>query len=126
MFSWCSKKQETVAQSTAEVEFIAATTAVNQALWLRKMLTDLHLEQDTTTEVMVDNQAAIAISKNPAFHGKTKHISIKLFFLRNVQRNDAKCLKYCKTEDQLSDIFTKALPRSRCESLREKHGLSNH
>lgn len=55
MFSWSSKKHEIVAQSTAEAEFIVATTAVNQALWLRKMLTNLHLEQDTTTEVMVDN-----------------------------------------------------------------------
>jgi len=126
MFSWCSKKQEIVAQSTVEAEFIATTTAVNQALWLRKMLIDLHLEQDTTTEVMEDNQAAIAISKNPVFHGKTKHFSIKLFFLRDVQRDSAVCLKYCKTEDQLSDIFTKALPRSRFELLREKLGLANH
>jgi len=126
MFSWCSKKQEIVAQSTAKAEFIAATTAINQALWLRKMLTDLHLEQDTTTEVMVDNQAAIAISKNPIFHGKTKHFSIKLFFLRDVQKDDAVCLKYCKTEDQLSDIFTKALPKSKFELLREKLGLVKH
>jgi len=126
MFSWSSKKQEIVAQSTAEAKFIATTTTVNQALWLRKMLTDLHLEQDTTTEVMVDNQAVIAISKYPIFHGKTKHFSIKLFFLRDVQRDGAVCLKYYKTEDQLSDIFTKALPRSRFELVREKLGLSNH
>jgi len=44
VFSWSSKKQETVAQSTAEAEFVAATSAVNQALWLRKILSDLHLE----------------------------------------------------------------------------------
>jgi hypothetical protein len=125
IFSWCSKKQEIVAQSTAEAEFIAATAAVNQALWLRKILTDMHLEQRETTEVMVDNQAAIAISKNPVFHGKTKHFSIKLFFLRDVQKDGAVCLKYCKTEDQLSDICTKALPRSRFELLREKLGISN-
>ena len=60
---------------------------------------DLHLEKDTTTKVMVDNQAAIAISKNPIFHGKTKHFSIKLFFLRDVQREGAVFLKYYKTED---------------------------
>ena len=90
------------------------------------MLTDLHLEQDTTTEVMVDNQAAIVISKNPVFHGKTKHFNIKLFFLRDVQKDGTVCLKYCKTKDQLPNIFTKALPRSRFELLREKLGLANH
>ena len=80
VFSWSSKKQETVAQSTAEVEFIAATSIVNQALWLRKILMDLNLEQKESTKIFVDNQAAIAISHNPVFHGKTKHFNIKLFF----------------------------------------------
>ena len=126
VFSWCSKKQEIVAQSTAEAEFIAATAAVNQALWLRKILIDLHLEQGMSTEVMVDNQAAIAISNNPVFHGKTTHFCIKLFFLRDVQQDGGVCLKYCKTKNQLADIFTKALPRSRFEFLREKLGISTH
>ena len=84
VFSWSSKKQETVAQSTVEAEFIAATAAVNQALWLRKILMDLNLEQKESTKIFVDNQAAIAISHNPVFHGKTKHFNIKLFFLREV------------------------------------------
>lgn len=84
MFSWSCKKQEIVAQSTAEAEFIAATAAANQALWLRKVLFDLNLEQKEGTDVFVDNQAAIAISNNPVFHGKTKHFNIKLFFLRDV------------------------------------------
>jgi len=55
VFSWCSKKQETVAQSTTEVEFVVATVAVNQALWLRKILIDLNLEQKESTEILVDN-----------------------------------------------------------------------
>ena len=84
IFSWSSKKQETVAQSIAEEEFVAATIAVNQALWLRKILMDLNLEQKESTEIFVDNQAAIAISHNPVFHGETKHFNIKLFFLREV------------------------------------------
>jgi len=97
IFSWNSKKQEIIAQSTVEAEFIAATAAV-KALLLRKILSDSHLEQEITTEVMVDNQAVIAFLRNLVFHGKRK---IKLFFLRDVQKNDAVCLKYCKTEDQL-------------------------
>jgi hypothetical protein len=123
VFSWCSKKQETVAQSTAEAEFVAATAAVNQALWLRKILIDLNLEQKESTEILVDNQAVIAISHNPVFHGKTKHFNIKLFFLREVQRDGAIVLVYCKTEDQAADIFTKPLPVSKFEFLRTKLGV---
>ena len=75
-FCWSSKKQEIVAQSTAEAEYIAAAAAVNQALWLRKLMTYLKMIQDDATEIFVDNQASIAISNNPLFHGKTKHFKI--------------------------------------------------
>jgi predicted aspartyl protease len=123
VFSWSSKKQETVAQSTAEAEFVAATSAVNQALWLRKILSDLHLEQKEDTKIFVDNQAAIAISHNPVFHGKTKHFNIKLFFVREVQKDNVVALVYCKTEEQIADIFTKPLPASKFEDLRTKLGV---
>ena len=123
VFSWNSKKQETVAQSTAEAEFVAATAAVNQALWLRKILSDLNLEQKESTEILVDNQAAISISNNPVFHGKTKHFNIKLFFLREVQKDGSIILIYCKTEEQAADIFTKPLPVNKFEFLRTKLGV---
>ena len=123
VFSWCSKKQEIVAQSTAEAEFIAATAAVNQALWLKKILSDLSMEEREPTEISVDNQAAIAISHNPVFHGKTKHFNIKLYFLREVQKNGDIKLIYCKSEDQLTDLFTKPLPVSRFEYLRKMLGV---
>jgi hypothetical protein len=123
VFSWCSKKQEIVAQSTAEAEFIAATAAVNQALWLKKILSDLSMEEREPTEISVDNQAAIAISHNPVFHGKTKHFNIKLYFLREVQKNGDIKLIYCKSEDQLADLFIKPLPVSRFEYLRKMLGI---
>lgn len=120
VFSWCSKKQEVVAQSTAEAEFVAA---VNQAIWLRNVLADLGLKQDEGTKVSIDNQAAISISHNPVFHGKTKHFNIKLFYLREVQENGDVSLVYCKTEDQAADMFTKSFPLSRFEFLRKKLGV---
>lgn len=86
IFSWCSKKQEVIAQSTAEAEYVAAAAAVNQALWIRKLMADLHMEQGESTQIFVDNQAAISIAKNPVFHGKTKHFKLKLYFLREVQK----------------------------------------
>ena len=63
---------------------MAATAAVNQALWLRKIMTDLRLIKEETTELFIDNQAAIAISNNPVFHGKTKHFKVKYYFVKEV------------------------------------------
>ncbi|XP_047267649.1 secreted RxLR effector protein 161-like [Capsicum annuum] len=76
IFLWYSKKQDIVAQSTAEKEFVAATAITNQALWLRKIFTDLHMNQTKGTEVFMDDQSAIAISHNPVFHAKTKYFNI--------------------------------------------------
>ncbi|KAM7489733.1 hypothetical protein LguiB_027217 [Lonicera macranthoides] len=123
IFSWCSKKQEVIAQSTAEAEYVAAVAAVNQALWIRKLMIDLHMEQQEGTQIFVDNQAAISIANNLVFHGKTKYFKIKLYFLREVQREGEVQLIHCQTQNQSADILTKALPKSRYEFLRQKLGV---
>ena len=64
--------------------YVAVTAAVNQVLWLRKLLIDLDMKQEMSTQVFVDNQAAISIANDPVFHGKTKYFKIKLYFLREV------------------------------------------
>ncbi|PKA58529.1 Retrovirus-related Pol polyprotein from transposon TNT 1-94 [Apostasia shenzhenica] len=64
-----------------------------------------------------------SLSMNPVFHGKTKHFNIKLFFLREVHKEKFVTLLYCKTEDQLADLFTKLLPVSKFEFLRQKLGV---
>ncbi|KAA3486727.1 laccase-2-like [Gossypium australe] len=76
VFCWSSKKQESVAQSTAEAKYVAATAAVNQTIWLRNLLYDLNLSQGEATKIYCDNQSAVPIAKNPIFHGKTKHFKI--------------------------------------------------
>ncbi|RVX18719.1 Retrovirus-related Pol polyprotein from transposon TNT 1-94 [Vitis vinifera] len=67
IFSWSSKKQDVIAQSTAEAEYVAANATVNQAIWIRKILADLHMKQNEPTQIHVDNQAAIAISNDSVF-----------------------------------------------------------
>lgn len=84
VFSWNSKKQEVIAQSTTEVEYVVAVAAANKAIWL-KLMVNLYIEQKESTQVIIDNQAAISTSKNPMFHGKTKHFKIKLYLLREMQ-----------------------------------------
>ncbi|XP_031253393.1 secreted RxLR effector protein 161-like [Pistacia vera] len=72
--SWLSKKQETLAQSTVEVEYIVVAAVVNQTIWLRKILRHMKLERREPTTIFCDNQSTIAMAKNLAFHGGSKHI----------------------------------------------------
>ena len=123
VINWCSKKQEIVAQSTTEAEFIAATAAANQAIWLRKILEDLCLKQQESTQIFVDNQAAISISSNTMFHVKTKHFKIKFYSLREIQQEGEVKLIYYKSEDHIADKFTKPLPKIKFEELKTKMGI---
>ncbi|OMO54668.1 Zinc finger, CCHC-type [Corchorus capsularis] len=123
VFNWLSKKQEVVAQSTAEAEYVAASCAVNQAIWIMKILTDLHQTSSKPVKIFCDNQSAIAIAKNPVQHGRTKHFKIKFHFIREAQENGEVELIHCRTEEQIADILTKPLPNNRFEDLREKLGV---
>lgn len=78
------------------------------------------MEIKESIEVFVDNQAAITISHNPVFHEKTKHFNVKLYFLREVQKDGLVNLVHYKTEEQLADIFTVSLPVGKFELLRMK------
>jgi len=117
-FSWCSKKQEIVAKSITEAEFIAATAAVNQVLWLKKKLTDLNMEQKESTKSLCWQSSCNSYFPEFCFSWKTKHFNIKLFFLREVQKDGVVDLVYCKIEDQIADLFTKPLPVNKFEFLR--------
>ncbi|CAL8993818.1 unnamed protein product, partial [Prunus brigantina] len=75
VFSWASVKQHSVALSTAEAEYVSASEATTQAIWLRFVLEDFGELQTEATPLMVDNTSAIAMARNPVFHQKTKHIN---------------------------------------------------
>jgi hypothetical protein len=116
--SWRAKLQPTVAQSTAEAEYMAAVAAANQAIWLRRLFEDMGYKQITPTVLNEDNQSCIAMSENPVFHERTKHIDIKHHVLRTYVQNKQVVLKYLPTEVQLADILTKALSAKRFLKLR--------
>nr|GEW12636.1 ribonuclease H-like domain, reverse transcriptase, RNA-dependent DNA polymerase [Tanacetum cinerariifolium] len=87
--SWSTQKQATVALSSRELEFIAATAAATQALWLKRLLSRLTHSEEEKITIMVDNKSAIQLMKNPVFHGKSKHIDTKYHFIREcVERDD--------------------------------------
>jgi len=124
MFSWNSKKQEVVAQSSAEAEYIAAAGATNQALWLRKILRDLEQNDIEATVIKVDNKSAISMAKNPVQHGRSKHINVKFHAIRQAEKDGEVQLVHCSSDQQIADIMTKALPKGKFEVLRAKLGVS--
>ena len=81
--SWLSKKQQIVALSTSEAEYVALSMATQEAVWLRQFLSDLAVSEiGVSTVVMEDNQGTIAIARNPVRHARTKHIDIKYHYVR--------------------------------------------
>ncbi|TYJ96006.1 integrase [Cucumis melo var. makuwa] len=124
VFSWTSKKQSVVALSTTEAEYISLAAAGCQALWLRWMLKELKCIQKCETVLFCDNGSAIALSKNPVFHGRSKHIRIKYHFIRDLVKDGEVIVKYCKTQDQVADIFTKALKFDLFVKFRGKLGVA--
>ncbi|KAM1117107.1 hypothetical protein ACFX19_007645 [Malus domestica] len=70
-------------------------------------------KQESATPILCDNKSAIAMSKNPIYHGKSKHIALKHHYIRGVVEDKEMDVVYCKTEDQVADIFTKALPKDK-------------
>lgn len=121
--TWKSKKQSCVALSTAEAEYIALSSAVQESVWLRQLTSELGSPPKTPTTIFEDNQSAIAMSKNPQFHGRAKHIDIKYHFIREQVNSGTVKLEYCPTEEMTADIFTKGLSREQFCKLRNKTGI---
>ncbi|KAM1274613.1 hypothetical protein ACFX1Q_025409 [Malus domestica] len=108
-FTWMSKKQPIVTLSTWEVEYVAATSCVCHAIWLRNLLKELSMPQEEPTEIYVNNKSAIALAKNPVFHDKSKHVDTRYHYLREcIARKDVQ-VEYMKSQDQVASIFTKPL-----------------
>ncbi|CAM8915543.1 unnamed protein product [Rhodiola kirilowii] len=122
--SWSSKKQQVVALSTAEAEYIAVTTAACQAVWLRRILEDLKHKQEGPMKIMCDNKSAIALAKNPVFHGRSKHIGIRYHYIRELVKDGEIELEFCKTDEQVADIFTKGLSSDKFELFRYMLGVA--
>ncbi len=122
LISWFSKKQNCVSLSTAEAEYIAAGSSCSQLLWMKQMLKEYNVEQDVMT-LYCDNLSAINISKNPIQHSRTKHIDIRHHFIRDLVEEKVITLEHVTTDEQLADIFTKALDAVQFEKLRSKLGV---
>ena len=123
-FTWNSRKQPVVTLSTCEAEYVAATSCVCHVIWLRNLLKAIGLMQEQPTEINVDNKSTIALSKNPVFHDRSKHIDTRFHFIRECISKKEIHVKYVKTEDQVADIFTKPVKVDVFNKLRALLGVS--
>lgn len=121
--TWSSKKQPTVALSTVEAEYMAASNATKEAIWLRTLLADLGHPQMSATIIHADNQGCIALSRNPVAHSRAKHIDIRHHFIRERIARSEIDLQFLSTKEMVADIFTKALPRDLFERFQDALGV---
>lgn len=107
--SWSSKKQTVVATSSSEAEYIALSFAASEAIWIRGVLIDLHIiSEDKAVKIYEDNKGCIGIAKNNDSK-RSKHIDVKFHFVRDYIAKEYIKLESVSTEEQLADMFTKAL-----------------
>lgn len=123
MISWCSRKQSSVALSTAEVEYISACVASCEAVWLRKLFAGLFGQSLEPTIIHCDNQSCLKLLVNPVFHDKSKHVEIQYHYIRDMVQRNVVQLRYICTEEQTIDILTKPLAKVKFVHFRDKLGV---
>nr|GEV74158.1 retrotransposon protein, putative, unclassified [Tanacetum cinerariifolium] len=116
LVSLSSKKQDCTVLSTAEVEYVSFSVCCTQVLWMRTQLTDYGFHFNKIP-IYCDSKSAIAISCNPVQHSRTKHIAVCYHFIKEHVKKGTIKLYFVKTDYQLADIFTKALPTDRFNYL---------
>ena len=109
--SWETKRQNTVALSTVEAEFMAFSQAATQALWLSKYFEEVGLSTTKPTIIHANNNSAISISTNDKNHHYTKHIDVWHYFVKEQTKASDITFKYVPSSQNIADFLTKALPR---------------
>lgn len=121
--SWKSKKQSTVSLSSTESEYKALSDSCKEGLWLRNLLSELHLRPRSSIPLHVDNEGAEALAKNPSHHVRTKHIDTRHHFIRDCVKRDLITIYHVPTGDMLADMLTKPLPRVLLERHQQAFGI---
>jgi len=109
--SWQTRQQPSVALSTMESEFMAACAAAQESVWLLQLLQELSCTFLSPMIIFEDNKACIDYTKNPSNHQRTKHISVRYHFIRDLVAQQLLTLKPIASEDNLADIMTKPLDK---------------
>lgn len=104
---------------------MAATAAACQAIWLQDLLGEIMNNAQKKVVLRVDNKSAIKLTKNPVFHGRSKHIHTRFHFIRNCVENRQVEVEYIPGEAQKADILTKPLARTKFKEMRSLIGIED-
>ena len=121
MITWVSQKQKLVTLSSYEAEYVAAAAAACQGVWLSRLIGDLVGKELAPVKMLMDNMSAIALSKNPVHHERSKHINTKFHFIRECVEDGKLQVDHVGTAGQLVDILTK--PLGRVKFLEQRRAL---
>jgi len=121
--SWKSKKQPSVSLSMTEAEYIAGAYVAKEIMWIRMFMKEIARPLQYPTLLYCDNQSTIATAKNPENHERTKHIDISYHLLRELVEDGTIKMEYCPTDENVADIFTKALARPKIEKFADGLGM---
>nr|GEX89778.1 uncharacterized mitochondrial protein AtMg00810-like [Tanacetum cinerariifolium] len=123
LVTWASQKQRCVILSSCEAEFMAATMAACQGIWLRRLLTNLTGQNIPPVIMHVDNRSALDLMKNPVFHGRSKHIDIRFHFIRECVENGEITVTHVSGKKRKADLLTKPLARVKHQEMRDLIGV---
>jgi hypothetical protein len=120
--SWMSKRQAVVALSTTEFEYMAATHASKEEVWLQRLCSGIDLVQEVV-RIECDSQSAIFLAKNPAYHSKTKHIDVQYHFVRDMIEEKKVSLMKVDTLNNVADSLTKSVSTEKFSWCRGSMGI---
>ena len=106
-----------------ESEYIVQMHAAKEALWLQSFVNEMRGEKDEPLRLNCNNQGAIALAKDNKFHSQTKHIDLRFHFIREAVEDNKLSITYIPTEENMANIFTKALARLKFKGFVERLGL---
>ena len=121
--SWSSKKQNSVARSSTEAEYVALSLAAQEAVWLRRLMNSVGFGVESPTVIYEDNNSAIDLTRNAKYHNRTKHIDISHHFARERVESKEISVVHCPGTEMTADVMTKGLPRIQFEKLRGMLGV---
>jgi hypothetical protein len=126
MISWSSRKHGSIAHSTTEAEYIAASAASREAMWLRKLLSDLFSAELESTVIHCDNQSCIKLSENSVFRDRSKHIEMRYHYVRDMMQKNILTIQYVPMAEQTANILIKPLSLTKFVYFRDKLGVAEN